>query len=261
MPKGLQELEVKRIKDLNKKMKKILSLVLTFSLTSCKTETLQTVLGQTSEILLSGQKPSDQEIGLGLKEALTLSIEKGAQSLSQRDGFLTNEAVKIFLPPEIKEIQSSLRKVGLGQVSDELTIRLNRAAEDAAVKSVPIFKKAIFQMTFKDVMSVLTGPNDAATNYLKKTTSDEILQAFKPEISKSLNKVGAAKLWRETFVRYNAIPFVKKVNTDLTAYTSGQALEGLFHSVSLREQDIRQSSSFRATPLLKKVFSYAESLK
>jgi len=231
------------------------------TLTSCKTETLQTVIGATSDVLLNGQNPSKQEIGLGLKEALSKSIENGAASLSAKNGFLANEAVKIFLPPEIKEIQSGLQKVGMGRVSDELTVRLNRAAEDAAVKSIPIFKAAILKMSFNDVMSVLTGPENAATTYLKKSTSNEILSAFRPEVSRSLNKVGAAKLWQETFSRYNAIPFVKKVNTDLVAYTSERALKGLFHSVSVREAGIRKSSSNRVTPLLKKVFSYADSLK
>jgi len=246
-------------------MKTTHALVILFSfalsLVSCKSETLQTVIGATSDALLNGQNPSKQEIGLGLKEALSKSIESGAAALSARNGFLANEAVKIFLPPEIKEIQSGLRKVGMGRVSDELTVRLNRAAEDAAVKSIPIFKTAILKMSFRDVMSVLTGPNNAATNYLKQSTTNDILKAFRPEVSRSLNKVGAAKLWQETFSRYNAIPFVKKVNTDLVSYTSERALEGLFHSVSVREAGIRKSSSNRVTPLLKKVFSYADSLK
>lgn len=231
--------------------------------TSCKTETLQTVLNQTSGALLngSGGAPSKLEIGNGLKQALSVSIEKGAETLSLKNGFLKNEAVKILLPPEIKNIQSSLRKVGLGSVSDELTVRLNRAAEDAAVKSIPIFKQAILRMSFRDVMSVLTGPKDGATTYLKSATSQEILKAFSPQISKSLNKVGAASLWRDTFRKYNSIPFVKKVNTDLVGYTSNQALKGLFHSVSIREAKIRESSSFRTTPLMQKVFSYADGLK
>lgn len=233
------------------------------SFVSCKTETLQTVFNQTSDVLLNngGVAPSKAEIGQGLKQALSASIENGAQALSLKDGFLKNEAVKILLPPEIKSIQSSLRKVGLGSVSDELTLRLNRAAEDAALKSVPIFKQAILQMTFRDVMSVLTGPNDGATKYLKGATSKEILKAFSPQIKRSLDKVGAARLWRETFTKYNLVPFVKKVNTDLVSYTSGQALKGLFHSVSIREAKIRELSSFRTTPLMQRVFSYAEGLK
>lgn len=242
-------------------MKIIFYAFFVLSFASCKTETLQTVLNQTSGVLLNGGAPSKLEIGQGLKEALSVSIEKGAEKLSLKNGFLKNEAVKILLPPEIKNIQSSLRKIGLGSVSDELTVRLNRAAEDAAIKSIPIFKQAILRMSFRDVMSVLTGPKDGATTYLKGATSQEILKAFSPQISKSLNKVGAASLWRDTFTKYNSIPFVKKVNTDLVGYTSNQALKGLFHSVSIREAQIRDSSSFRTTPLMQRVFSYAEGLK
>lgn len=238
-------------------------LLFCLSLTSCKTETLQAVLTEGSNILLAGQsgKPSNIEIGKGLKEALSVSIEKGARSLALKDGFLKNEAVKIMLPPEIQKIQNTLNKVGLGSLSKELTVRLNRAAEDAAIKSVPIFKNAIIGMSFSDVMSILTGPNDGATTYLQKKTSTEILKAFAPEVQRSLNKVGAASLWSEIFNRYNRIPFVKRVNPDLIGYTSEMALSGLFKSVSEREGCIRKSFGARTSPLLKQVFGYADSLK
>lgn len=239
----------------------LLAFSLSLFLISCKSQTLQTVLDGASEVILSEQgQPSQAEIGLGLKEALSVSIEKGAQSLAQKNGFLGNELVKIVLPPEVQEIQKTLDRIGLGALSDELTVKLNRAAEDAALKSVPIFKSAILQMKFQDVMSVLTGTEHAATDYLKSTTSNEILKAFAPQISKSLNKVGAPQLWAEIFGRYNSIPFVKKVDTDLVAYTNKRALSGLFQTVSKREEAIRGSVSQRTSPLLRKVFSYADSL-
>ncbi len=245
-------------------MIKFISLFFCLFLTSCKTETLQSVLNEGSNILLAGQKsskPSNLEIGRGLKEALSVSIEKGARTLALKDGFFKNQALKILLPPEVQKVQKTLNKIGLKPLSDELTLRLNRAAEDAAIKSIPIFKKAITGMTFSDVMAVLTGGENSATRYLKKETSKSILNAFTPEIERSLNKVGAAQLWKELFTKYNRVPFVKKVNTDLVGYTSNRALSGLFQSVSDREKVIRTSFSSRTSPLLKKVFGYADLLK
>ncbi len=186
---------------------------------------------------------------------MSVSIEKGAKTLALKDGFFKNQALKIFLPPEVQQVQKTLNKIGFKPLSDELTLRLNRAAEDAAIKSIPVFKRAITRMTFSDVMAVLTGGENSATVYLKKETSRSILNAFAPEIEKSLNKVGAAKLWKELFTKYNRVPFVKKVNTDLVGYTSNRVLSGLFHSVSSREKIIRSS------PLLKRVFGCADMLK
>lgn len=233
-----------------------------FAMVSCKTETLQTVLDVANQTMSTVRvEPTQREIGLGLKEALSISIEKGAASLSKKNGFLGNKVVKILLPPEVKEVQSTLQKLGLKALTDQLTVKLNRAAEDAAMKSIPIFKEAILGMNFNDVMGILTGPDHAATDYLKGKTSEKIYKAFSPEIANSLSKVGAPKLWNEIFSRYNAIPFVKKVNTDLVDYTSQRALSGLFATVSQREELIRGQVGQRTTPLLQKVFGYADKLK
>ena len=234
-----------------------------FFLLGCKSETLQTVLDEASKAINSGQaaNPTRTQIALGLKEALAVSIENGAKDLNKVNGFFKNEAIKILLPPEVQKIQSTLKKIGLGSVSDKLTLKMNRAAEDAAIKSIPIFKEAILNMTFEDAMSVLLGSENAATNYLKDKTSNKLFSEFKPQIHDSLEKVGAVSLWKEVFSRYNKIPLVDKVNADLTKYVADEALQGLFYSVALREVKIREQVSYRSSPLLKQVFGYAERLK
>lgn len=236
-------------------MRFILIVFFTFSLSSCKTETLQTVLNQT---LNQEVRPTNQEMSLGLKEALSVSIEQGAKALSLSDGYLKNEMVKILLPQEVKDITKTLNKVGLGALTNELEVKLNRAAEDAALKAIPIFKEAIIGMSFTDATNILLGPNDAATKYLKAKTSSQILNEFKPVISRSLNKVGAAEIWSQIFTRYNAIPFVKKVDADLVSYTSNSALKGMFLTVSQKEQGIRENIGLRTSPLLRKVFNWAD---
>lgn len=237
--------------------------VLLFFVLGCKSETLQTVLDEASKAVTSDSAASlsKRRIALGLKEALSVSIENGAKELNKTNGFFKNETIKIILPPEVQKIQSTLNKIGLGSVSEKLTLKMNRAAEDAAIKSIPIFKEAILNMTFDDAMSVLLGPNNAATSYLKNKTSNKLFSEFKPQIHDSLEKVGAVSLWGEIFSRYNKLPFVEKVNADLTKYVADEALEGLFYSVALREVKIRERVSYRSSPLLKEVFGYAERLK
>lgn len=237
--------------------------VIFFLTFGCKTETLQTVFDEASKAITSHSEnnPSKNQIALGLKEALSVSIENGAKELNKKDGFFKNEAIKILLPPEVQKIKSTLNKIGLGSVSDKLTLKMNRAAEDAALKSIPIFKEAILNMTFDDAMSVLLGAENAATDYLKNKTSNKLLNKFKPQIYNSLEKVSAASLWEEVFSRYNRLPFVDKVNQDLTKYVTDKALKGLFYSVAQRELKIREQASFRTSPLLKEVFGYADRLK
>lgn len=235
---------------------KSLIILFIFVLAGCKAQTLQTVLDHVQ----STGTPTNGEINLGLKEALSVSIEKGATVLAQKGGYSQDQLVKILLPEELKGVQKALSKIGMSSLTNKLTLKLNEAAEDAASKSIPIFKKAILSMSFSDVMSIIKGPQDSATTYLKKTTSTDIGMAFKPQISSSLNKVGAVKIWKEVFQKYNMIPFVKKVNTNLVEYTTDKALKGLFVKVAQREGAIRSSLNARTTPLLKKVFGYADTL-
>lgn len=237
-------------------MNQIIMILPFIFLTACKTETLQSVLDQT---LNQGGKPTQKEVSMGLKEALSVSIERGAKALASQDGYLKNELVKIFLPQEVQSVKNTLNKIGLSALTNELEVKLNRAAEDAAIKAVPIFKEAILKMSFNDAMNVLLGPKDAATSYLKSKTSDQILQEFKPVIANSLNKVGAAEIWSQIFTRYNAVPFVKKVDTDLISYTSNSALKGMFLTVSQKEEGIRENMAMRTSPLLRKVFNWADS--
>ncbi len=61
--------------------------------------------------------------------------------------------------------------------------------------------------------------------------------------------------------RYNKVPFVKKVDTDLTAYVTQKAIDGLFIEIAKEELKIRENVGARTSPLLKKVFGYAETQK
>lgn len=228
-------------------IKKILLIVLIFQATACVE--LQQILEST------GMEVSDLEISSGLKEALQNGITKQVVFLGEKDGFFKNQLVKILLPQELKKVDQTLRDIGLSNLADEGLKVLNRAAEDAVGEAIPIFKDAIFSMTFTDAKNILMGPQDSATQYLKNTTSNSLRSKFSPIIQNSYQKVGADKVWNDVITTYNKIPFVNKVNPNLTEYTTDEAMKGVFKMVAVEEQKIRTNIQSRTSDLLKRVFA------
>lgn len=200
-------------------------------------------------------EPSLSEIGQGLKEALKNGIGKGADALSQRDGYFKS-AYKILLPSDVRKVTDKLKNVpGFSNLENELLEKMNRGAEDAAKEAGPIFLSAIRQMTFQDAANILMGADNSATNYLNKTTNQQLYTKFNPKIVASLDKIGANSLWKKAADAYNKIPLVTKVNNDLDDYVTKKALDGLFGKVAEEEKNIRRNKGARTTALLKKVFA------
>ncbi len=200
-------------------------------------------------------EPTVDEIGRGLKEALTNGITKGANALSQKDGYFKS-AYKILLPTEVRTVTDKLKNIpGFSNIENELIEKMNRGAEDAAKEAAPIFVSAIRGMTIQDATNILMGSENAATQYLNKTTSKPLYEAFKPKIVNSLDKIGANDLWRKAVDTYNKIPLVTKVNNDLGDYVTNQALKGLFSKIEEEEKNIRKNKLARTSELLRKVFA------
>jgi hypothetical protein len=197
---------------------------------------------------------STDEIVAGLKEALSVGTGNSTGKLSAVDGFFKDAAVKILLPPEAQKVEKTLRSAGMGKLVDNAILSLNRAAEDASKKAAPIFLSAIKKMTITDALNILKGTDTAATHYLKAATNNELSNAFKPVIDSSLKKVDATKYWKEVFDNYNKLPFVKKVDSDISAYVTGKALTGIFYYVAEEEKKIRKDPVARVSDILKKVF-------
>ncbi|MBO9615058.1 MAG: DUF4197 domain-containing protein [Dyadobacter sp.] len=200
---------------------------------------------------------AENEIVQGLKEALNIGISNGSESASKVDGFFKNELIKIAVPPEAQKVAQTLRKMGLGAEVDKFTLSLNRAAEDAAKKSKPIFVKAITSMTVPDALGILKGQDDAATQYLKKSTNDELFKTFFPVVDSTLNLNKATEYYADIVKTYNQIPLVKKVNPDLKQYATQKTIDGLYVLIAQEEKKIRENPGARVTDLLKKVFSQA----
>jgi len=205
--------------------------------------------------------PSALEIDNGLKDALLKGTAKSAEQLSAVNGFFGNAAVKILFPPQAQKAEKALRGLGLNKLCDNVILSLNRAAEDATKQAKPIFVNAIKQMTIQDVTNILLGSQDAATQYFKRTTTADLKLKFKPVIQVSLNKVGATKYYADAAKEYNKIPFVSKMSPDISDYTTQKAIDGLFYEIALEELNIRKNIGARSSPLLKKVFAFADSNK
>ena len=205
--------------------------------------------------------PTNAEISLGLKEALEKGTGVSSEKLALEDGYLGNLDVKIFFPEEAKKVENTLRDLGLGSLCDQVITSLNRAAEDAAKEAKPIFVNAIKQMTIQDVQGILFGEQNAATQFFQKTTTSALSEKFSPVINTSLQKVNATKYWSDVMTRYNKIPLVKPINTDLTSYVTEKAIQGLFIEIAKEELKIREQIGARTTPLLQKVFGYADRQK
>ena len=207
----------------------------------------------------TGVAPNTLEIGTALKQALEQGTTKSSDQLSALNGFFGNAAVKILFPPEAQKVEKTLRSLGLNQLCDNVVLSLNRAAEDAAGQAKPIFIDAVKQMTLQDVTNILLGSNDAATQYFKGATTPELTAKFQPVIKVSLDKVNATKYYGTLAASYNKIPFVHKISPDIANYATQKAIEGLFTEIAVQELTIRQNiGGARATPLLQKVFAFAD---
>ncbi|MGB1042646.1 MAG: DUF4197 domain-containing protein [Tenacibaculum sp.] len=230
-------------------MKKVIVLALVVLFTGCAE--LQKVINQ----LPQGGVLSQEQIGNGLRQALDNGIKNQVTKLTSKDGFYRNDLVKILLPKELQTVDKGLRKIGLSNVADEGIKVLNRAAEDAVKTATPIFVNAVKDITFADAKNILLGEQNAATSYLQGKTSTALYSQFTPVIEKSFAKVGADKVWENLIAKYNTIPFVKKVNPNLTDYVTTEALKGVYTMIAVEEKGIREKVGLRNTALLRQVFA------
>ncbi|RPH50824.1 MAG: DUF4197 domain-containing protein [Desulfobacteraceae bacterium] len=197
---------------------------------------------------------SVEEIGAGLKDALRVSSENVVKQLGREDGFNKDPDIHIPLPQQLDTVKSLLAKVGMSGMLDDLELKLNRAAEQAAPKAKNLFWKAIKEMSFDDAKKIYGGPEDAATQYFRGKMSSSLSAEMQPVVKNSLAEVGAVRAYDNAMTQYRSIPFVPEVKADITDYVLEKGVDGIFHYMAIEEAAIRRNPAKRTTDLLKLLF-------
>lgn len=239
----------------------LLFLIACFSIVSSNAQKIGTTSGSNNQSSTTSSSSgllgsfSNDEAVTAIKEVLSKGVTNAVNVVGVKDGYFKNNLIKIPFPKEAEIVESTLRREGAGKMADRVIESLNRAAEDAAQAAKPILVNSIKQLTVTDAMNIVTGSQqDAATQFLKRTTTEQLVTAFKPSIKKSLDKTLATKYWKEATSLYNKVPMVRKVNTDLADYTTRKALDGLFIMISKEEGKIRQDPKAFGSNIVDKVF-------
>lgn len=197
---------------------------------------------------------SDQEANDGLKAALNQGVSKAVGLLGAANGFFGNKEVKIPLPDSLKKIEKGMRLVGMGDQADDLVLKMNRAAEAAVPEAKALLANSIKQMTLADAKAILTGPEDAATQYFKKTTSADMSKKFLPIVTKATEKVQLAQTYNKYAEMGSQFGVVDKEDANIEQYVTNKALDGLYLMIAKEEAAIRKDPVGQASSLLKKVF-------
>lgn len=216
-----------------------------------------------------GDQPlTNTEIIAGLKQALSVGTDSATARISKTDGYFRDELIKILLPPEAEIITKNLTRIPGGEkLVNDVILRINRAAEDAAKEAAPIFIGSITSMTISDGLGILKGGDYAATDYLKRTTSQQLFNLYQPKIKTSIDKklignISTSESWNTLTGEWNKIANsiigqaagFTPVNVKLDEYLTSKALDGLFLKIGEEEKKIRTDPVARVTDLLRRVF-------
>ncbi|MFA6699215.1 MAG: DUF4197 domain-containing protein [Thiomicrospira sp.] len=197
---------------------------------------------------------SNEELAQAFRQALNIGSEKVVAQLSAAGGYAHDSLIRIPLPEQMQRVDAVLSRVGMGRYTEELELKLNEAAELAAPKAKALFVNVISSMTFEDVQALYHGSNDSATQFLREKTSDDLKQQMRPIIEKTLNEVGAVRVYDQAIAQYKKSPFVPDIKADLIGHTTEKGMDGLFYYLGQKEAEIRENPVEQTTDLLKKVF-------
>ena len=197
---------------------------------------------------------SNKDAASGLKEALGKGAQVAVGQLGKHDGFMGNSQVKIPLPDSLQRVEGLMRQFGMGKQADELVETMNRAAESAVVEAKPILVNAVKNMSFEDAKGILSGGDDAATQYFKRTTSAPIGEKFLPIVKKATAKVQLADKYNQYAGKAARFGLVDEKDANLDAYVTHKALDGLYLMIAEQEKAIRKDPVGAGSSLIQKVF-------
>ena len=197
---------------------------------------------------------SSTDATAGLKKALEQGIGRAVGKWGVTDGFLKNPAVKIPLPPKLAKAEGMMRMLGMGDQADQLVTAMNRAAEEAVPESKVLLEQALRHMSIADAKHVLTGGDDAATQYFKRATYSPLKAKFAPVIAKATEKVKLAEAYDAVAQKGVALGVLKPEDASLQSYVTEKTLDGLYFMMAEEERAIRKDPLGQASNLLKEVF-------
>lgn len=218
---------------------------------------------------------SDSTVSSGLKEALKTGVSFAVSQLGAQNGYLNNKTVKIPLPDNLAKIETLIRKAGGNQVADNLINSMNTAATKAAPKTAEIFVGAIEKMSIEDAQKILSGNENAATDYFKANTTDSLKKLITPIIQETMKQNQVATYYDAAngFYKTNlkgvvdnssVMGLAKNFGVDsfipgsseqnLDEYVTTKAIDGLFKMIATKEAEIRSNPVAQTTSLLKQVF-------
>jgi hypothetical protein len=197
---------------------------------------------------------SNRDAVNGLKQALTGGAQAAVAKLGKENGFYGDPRIRIPLPPSMKRAEAVMHSIGAGKQVDDLVLRMNRAAEAAVPQAKPLLVDAAKKMTIQDAKGILSGGQDSATQYFKRTTSEPLAKQFKPIVVKAMAKVKLAEKYDEIAASGAKFGLLKEEDSNLEDYVTRKALDGLFVGIADEEKKIRENPKAAASSIVKKVF-------
>lgn len=198
---------------------------------------------------------SNKDQVTSLKQALTQGAETAVSNLAKENGYLGNTKVRIPLPDSLQKADRTMRKFGMGKYSDELITAMNRAAEAAVPEAKTLLVGAIKKMTVADAKGILTGGDDAATQYFRSNTEAALAGKFKPIVGKAMQKVKLAETYDRFAGKGARFGLVDKRDAQLDDYITRKAMDGLFLMMAEQEKAIRANPLEATGSLAKKIFA------
>lgn len=221
---------------------------------------------------------SSTDMNGALKEALNKGVSYAIEALGKDNGYLNNSLTKIGLPSSLQKTADLVRKSGGDKYVDDLILAINNAATEAAPKTAAIFSKSISDMSIEDAKKILSGSDNAATEYFKNTTTKDLEATIAPIIQKSMDNNDVAKYYDtfQSFYKEHAgvlkneyvsgaasmlgygdlIPSEK--DEDINEFITNKSIDGIMVMIQEEEKKIREHPLMQNNELIGKVFSVFE---
>ncbi|MGG5871959.1 DUF4197 domain-containing protein [Pseudomonas peli] len=207
-----------------------------------------------SAFALSLADLSQSDASGGLKDALTQGAKVAVQQLGKPGGFSNNPDVRIELPGNLGKAAKTMKMMGMGAQVDQLEASMNKAAEAAVPQAQALLVDSVKKMTVQDAKRILAGSEDSATQYLNKTSREQIRAKFLPIVKQATDQVGLAKQYNSFAGQAASFGVIDAKSANIENYVTEQALDGLFAMIAEQEASIRENPAGAATSLAKKVF-------